>query len=168
MQHRSLRQKTQVPRRAGRPAPAPRTGRRRLWDRLGGRAMGGMATGVALLAVGMIAALLGRAWPILRSKPLSELLLGTSWHPLKGAFGFWPFIVGTLWATALAMVIAVPLCTLCAIYLSEYAHPKMQRAAKPLIDLLAGIPSVVYGLWGVLTVVPLIREHVGPSPSSSR
>jgi phosphate transport system permease protein len=124
--------------------------------------MGGMATGVALLAVGMIAALLGRAWPILRSRPLSELLLGTSWHPLKGAFGFWPFIVGTLWATALAMVIAVPLCTLCAIYLSEYAHPRMQRAAKPLIDLLAGIPSVVYGLWGVLTVVPLIREHVGP------
>ena len=162
MQQGSLRRKTQVVRRAERPAPAPRTGRRRLWDRLGGRMIGGMATGVALLAVGMIAALLGRAWPILRSRPLGELLLGSAWHPLKGAFGFWPFIVGTLWATALAMVIAVPLCTLCAIYLSEYAHPRMQRAAKPLIDLLAGIPSVVYGLWGVLTVVPLIREHVGP------
>ena len=139
-----------------------RTGRRRLQDRLGGGVMGGMAAGTALLVVMMIAALLGRAWPILRRKPLGELLLGTLWHPLKGAFGFWPFIVGTLWVTALAMTIAVPLCTLCAIYLAEYAHPGVQRAAKPLIDLLAGIPSVVYGLWGTLAVVPLIREHVGP------
>jgi len=151
------------------PAPLPgilgpksRTEWRRLQNRLGGRVMGGMAAGTALLVMVMVAALLARAWPILRCKPLGELLLGTSWHPLEGAFGFWPFIVGTLWVTALAMVIAVPLCTLCAIYLAEYARPRMQRAAKPLIDLLAGIPSVVYGLWGTLTVVPLIREHIGP------
>jgi phosphate transport system permease protein len=60
------------------------------------------------------------------------------------------------------MIIAVPLCTLCAIYLAEYAHPEVQRTVRPLIDLLAGIPSVVYGVWGMLTVVPLIREHIGP------
>jgi len=124
--------------------------------------MGALATGTALLVVAMAAALLGRAWPMLRQKPLLELLLGTSWHPLKGAFGFWPFIVGTLWVTVLALTIAVPLCTLCAIYLAEYAGPQVQAAAKPLIDLLAGIPSVVYGVWGVLVVVPAIREHISP------
>ena len=141
---------------------ASRLERRRTRDRLGGRGMGGMAAGAVLLVVVIILALLVRAWPILRSKPLRELLLGTSWHPLQGAFGFWPFIVGTLWVTALAMIIAVPLCVLCAIYLAEYAHLKVQQVAQPLIDLLAGIPSVVYGVWGMLTVVPVIREHVGP------
>lgn len=135
---------------------------RRLLDRIGGTAMGCLAVGAALLMVVIGTALLIRAWPILRSHPLKELLLGRTWHPLQGAFGFWPFIVGALWVTALAMAIAVPLCTLCAIYLAEYAPSAVQRAVKPLIDLLAGIPSVVYGLWGVLAVVPLIREHVGP------
>jgi phosphate transport system permease protein len=124
--------------------------------------MGGLAIGAALLVAVIITALLARAWPILRSQPLEELLLGRAWHPLEGAFGFRPFIVGTLWVTALAMTIAVPLCMLSAIYLAEYAPTTMQRVVRPLIDLLAGIPSVVYGLWGVLTVVPLIREHVGP------
>jgi phosphate transport system permease protein len=121
-----------------------------------------MSAGVVLLVMGIISALLARAWPILRTRPLGDLLLGVSWHPLKGAFGFWPFIVGTLWVTALAMFIAVPLCILCAIYLAEYAHRRLKRVVKPLIDLLAGIPSVVYGVWGMLTVVPFIREVLGP------
>ncbi|MFO7741391.1 MAG: phosphate ABC transporter permease subunit PstC [Anaerolineae bacterium] len=139
-----------------------RTKRRRVVDRLGGRMMGGLAVGTALLVAVIVIALLARAWPILRSHPLKELLLGRTWHPLQGAFGFWPFIVGTLWVTALGMVIAVPVCTLCAIYLAEYAPSTVRQLVKPLIDVLAGIPSVVYGLWGVLTVVPLIRERVGP------
>jgi phosphate transport system permease protein len=162
MQRKRLRKRGPVPQEAVRQGIASRTWWRRLQDYLGGGLMGGMAAGVALLVVVMIVALLVRAWPILRSKPLGELLLGTSWHPLQGAFGFRPFIVGTLWVTALAMVIAVPLCTLCAIYLAEYARPKVRRTVRPLIDLLAGIPSVVYGVWGMLTVVPLIREHLGP------
>jgi len=139
-----------------------RTKWRRLLDRMGGIAMGGLSIGAALLVTVIVTALLVRAWPILEAQPLEELLLGRTWHPLEGAFGFWPFIVGTLWVTGLAMFIAVPLCTLSAIYLAEYAPSMVQQLAKPLIDLLAGIPSVVYGLWGVLTVVPLIREHVGP------
>jgi phosphate transport system permease protein len=129
---------------------------------MGGSVMGGLAVGAALLVVAIIIALLTRAWPILQSQPLEKLILGRTWHPLEGAFGFWPFIVGTLWVTGLAMVTAVPLCTLSAIYLAEYAPSMVRRLVKPLIDLLAGIPSVVYGLWGVLTVVPLIREHIGP------
>ncbi len=146
-------------------APLP-WDRREVWrrwvDRIGGHTMGGLAIGAALLVVVVIVALLARAWPILRAHSLSDLLLGRTWHPLQGAFGFWPFIVSTLWVTGLAMLIAVPVCTLCAIYMAEYAPSTVQRVLKPLIDLLAGIPSVVYGLWGVLIVVPLIRERVGP------
>ena len=135
---------------------------RRLVDRVGGRMMGGLAFGAVLLVAAILIALLVRAWPILRAQSLKDLLLGRTWHPLQGAFGFLPFIVGTLWVTGLAMIIAVPLSALTAIYLTEYAPSTVQQIVKPLIDLLAGIPSVVYGLWGVLTVVPLIRNHVGP------
>jgi phosphate transport system permease protein len=124
--------------------------------------MGGLAAGAVLLVLAMVAALLARSWPILQRKSLGELLLGTTWHPLQGEFGFRPFVIGTLWVTVLALAIAVPLCTLCSIYLSEYARPLVRRAAKPLIDLLAGIPSVVYGVWGVLTIVPLVRDFIGP------
>jgi phosphate transport system permease protein len=124
--------------------------------------MVGLTAGAVLLVTALIVALLIRSWPILRSQGPRELLLGRSWHPLGGLFGFWPFIVGTLWVTGVAMIIAVPLCTLCAIYLAEYARPPVRKALKPLIDLLAGIPSVVYGLWGALIVVPLIREDIGP------
>jgi phosphate transport system permease protein len=119
-----------------------------------------LATGllVPLIAI----ALFLRARPILAVKPLGELLLSTTWHPLKGAFGFLPFIMGTLWVTAVAMVIAVPPSLLTAIYLAEYARPQIRAFAKPLIDLLAGIPSVVYGVWGILTVVPFVEKAVAP------
>jgi len=60
------------------------------------------------------------------------------------------------------MALAIPLCLLTAIYLSEYAHRKIQEYTKPLIDLLAGIPSVVYGVWGLLVMVPLIKNHIAP------
>jgi phosphate transport system permease protein len=66
--------------------------------------------------------------------------------------------MGTLWVTGAAMAIAVPPSLLTAIYLAEYASPRIRALAKPLIDLLAGIPSVVYGVWGVLTVVPLVGK----------
>jgi phosphate transport system permease protein len=123
----------------------------------------GLLTLVASLLVLLIAvALFLRARPILAAKPLGELLLSTTWHPLKGAFGFYPFIMGTLWVTAVAMFIAVPLSLLTAIYLAEYARPQVRALAKPLIDLLAGIPSVVYGVWGILTVVPFIERTVAP------
>jgi len=103
-----------------------------------------------------------RSRPILAIKPLTELLFSNSWHPLRGEFGFFPFIMGTLWVTGVAVAIAIPLCLLTAIYLSEYAHRRMREWTKPLIDLLAGIPSVVYGIWGVLIIVPLIKNHIAP------
>jgi len=113
---------------------------------------------VFLIAIGLYL----RSRPILAIKPLSELLFSTSWHPLRGEFGFFPFIMGSIWVTVLAVVIAIPLCLLAAIYLSEYAPKYIRELAKPLIDLLAGIPSVVYGVWGVLVIVPLIKDHIAP------
>jgi phosphate transport system permease protein len=123
----------------------------------------GLLTLATVLLVPLIAvALFLRAMPILAVRPLSELLFSTTWRPLKGMFGFYPFITGTLWVTGVAMLMAVPPSLLTAIYLAEYAPPRLRAVANPLIDLLAGIPSVVYGVWGVLTVVPLVGNHVGP------
>jgi phosphate transport system permease protein len=76
---------------------------------------------------------------------------------MKGEFGFSPFIVGTLEVTAIAMILAVPVCLLSAIYLSEYAHSRFRNLAHLVIDIMAAIPSVIYGLWGVIVVVPFVR-----------
>jgi phosphate transport system permease protein len=135
---------------------------RRRQDRLARRLMGALTVAVALLVPTIAVALYLRARPILAAKPLGELLFSTVWHPLKGEFGFYPFIMGTLWVTAIAMIVAVPPSLLTAIYLAEYAPPRFRALAKPLIDLLAGIPSVVYGVWGMLTIVPFVERIVGP------
>jgi phosphate transport system permease protein len=136
--------------------------RRRMKDRLAGRTTGLLALAVGLLVPLVALALLIRAWPLLSTRPLGELLFSTTWHPLKGAFGFLPFIAGTLWVTSVAMIIAVPPSLLTAIYLSEYAPSRLRNLVKPFIELLAGIPSVVYGVWGVLTVVPFVEKTVAP------
>jgi phosphate transport system permease protein len=110
--------------------------------------MGALTVLATALVLIVALALLMRARPLLDITPLGELLTSSQWHPLRGEFGFLPFVVGTLWVTAMAMILAVPLCLLCAIYLAEYAPRRLRDMVKPLIDLLAGIPSVVYGLWG--------------------
>jgi phosphate transport system permease protein len=125
--------------------------------------MEALTMGTVVMVPLLAAALAVRAWPILAAEPLSELLLSTDWHPLRGEFGFYPFIMGTLWVTAVAMILAVPPSLLTAIFLAEYAPNRFRAVAKPLIDLLAGIPSVVYGVWGMLTVVPFIQNHVSPA-----
>jgi phosphate transport system permease protein len=120
-------------------------------------------TATAVLLVPLIAvALYLRSRSLLAAVPLGDLLFGTLWRPMQGAFGFLPFILGTVWVTALALILAVPPSLLTAIYLAEYARPGLRAVVNPLIDLLAGIPSVVYGVWGVLTVVPFVGKTVAP------
>jgi len=106
--------------------------------------------------------ILQKSWPILSTQPLTELLFSSSWQPIAGNFGFFPFIMGTVWVTGLAMLIAVPVSLLTAVYLSEYAHIHIRSVIQPVIDLLAGIPSVVYGLFGLLLIVPLIKNSIAP------
>jgi phosphate transport system permease protein len=144
---------------------ARRVTTRQLLELTAGRASGLISWGVGLLVPIIAAALVIRAYPVLISKPLGSLLSGTTWQPLRGQFGYYPFIMGTLWVTGVGMFIAVPPSVLTAIYLSEYASDRLRAAVKPLVDLLAGIPSVVYGIWGILTVVPLIRGYVAPALS---
>jgi phosphate transport system permease protein len=114
-----------------------------------------------LILVLMVWGLLTKSIPILEQKSLFDLLFTSSWRPFKGHFGFLPFIMGSLYVTAVAMFIAVPISILTSIYLSEYAGRRIRNAAEPVIDLLAGIPSVVYGVWGVLTVVPFVKYLAG-------
>ena len=132
-------------------------------DRLAHRLMGLLSLGTVLLVPLVAIALLLRAQPILAIKPLSELLFSTTWRPMQGQFGFLPFIMGTLWVTAAGMVLAVPPSLLTAIYLAEFAPERVRAVTKPLIELLAGIPSVIYGVWGMLTVVPFVEHTLSPA-----
>lgn len=130
---------------------------RRLRDRLAERSFLILATLPALLVLCILAALIIRSWPILRMQSLWHLLSGLTWLPSEGKFGFYPFIVGTFWVTLVAMILAVPPCLLTAIYLAEYARSSLRNFMKPLIDLLAAIPSVVYGVWGMIAIVPMVQ-----------
>jgi phosphate transport system permease protein len=113
---------------------------------------------VALIVVGLFL----KSKAILGVSSLPRLLFSSAWHPLKGEFGLWPFVAGTGWVTLTALVLAVPVSILAAIYLSEYAPRWIREAAKPVIDLLAGLPSVIYGVWGVLMVVPFVGGVLAP------
>lgn len=137
--------------------------RRLILDRAAGKLMWALTVISCLLVIVMLAGLYLRSRPILELGPLSDLLLGLKWRPSRGEFGFAPFIMGSLWVTGLAVAIAVPFALLTSIYLSEYAGKTVRAAANPLIDLLAGIPSVIYGIWGVLVIVPFIKDVVAPA-----
>jgi len=135
---------------------------RRLKDLVASKLMFSVTILSSLIVLIVAVALFQKSMPILTTQPLGELLLSSSWHPWEGEFGFYPFIMGTLWVTALAMVLSIPPSLLTSIYLAEYAPNRVRGIIKPMVDLLAGIPSVVYGLWGVLLVVPLIRDYAAP------
>ncbi len=114
------------------------------------------------LAFFIFVLLIYKSWPILKVNSIWRLLTGQVWKPEEGLFGFWPFITGTIWVTLTALLIAVPPCLLTAIYVSEYAGRNIRAVMKPLLDLLAAIPSVVYGVWGMLAIVPWIQNRLEP------
>ena len=90
------------------------------------------------------------------------MLTTSNWRPFKGEFGFASYILSTIYVTLIAIIIALPLSLLTGIYVTEYASPKVRRLFNPVIDLLSGIPPVIYGVWGTLTVVPFISEKLAP------
>lgn len=135
--------------------------KRRGRDRLSARVFYFLALLPLALGVLILIALVQRSLPILQDKSIAELLLGRTWLPSQGKFGFYPFIVGTIWVTAVAVLLSVPPCLLTAIYLAEYARPALRSIMKPLLDLLAAIPSVVYGVWGMVAIVPWVQA-IGP------
>ena len=150
--------KTQTEGRHVRPSTASRTRQ----DQLAQRTFFIITLLPVILIVTVMGALLVRAWPILSAYPLSDLLLGEVWKPNDGLFGFRPFIAGTAWVTIVGLLLAVPPCLLTSIYLAEYAHTRTRALAKPVLDLLAAIPPVVYGVWGLLAIVPIVDDVVAP------
>lgn len=139
-------------------------------EQIGGRAVGdaiyvAVITGFALcvpLLLGLVfweVALAG--WPALSRFGLG-FLTSSDWDPVRGHFGAAPAIFGTIVTSILALVIATPLALGVSIFLSEYAPRWLRQPVAFFVDLLAAIPSVVYGLWGIFFLVPLLREHVVP------
>ncbi|MHB8095201.1 MAG: phosphate ABC transporter permease subunit PstC [Candidatus Aminicenantales bacterium] len=116
----------------------------------------------SFLVLLIIFGLFQKSRAILAVKSMGDLLFSSGWAPLKGEFGFLPFIMGTLWVTFLSLVIALPISLFTAIYLSEYAPKSVRNLAKPVIDLLAGLPSVVFGVWGIMVIVPFVGNVLAP------
>ena len=118
--------------------------------------------------IGIVLSVLFESILFFRKVPITEFLFGTQWSPQtalradqvgsSGAFGSVPLFAGTLLISGIAMVVAVPIGLMAALFLSEYATPKFRAVAKPALEILAGIPTVVYGFFAALTVAPLIRE----------
>ena len=99
--------------------------------------------------------------PIIAEVGFIDFVFGMSWAPSHGEFGIFPMIVGSLSVTLGAALLGVPIGICCAVFLTEFAPPTLSKIFRPAIQLLAGIPSVVYGFWGLLFIVPFIRTYLG-------
>jgi phosphate transport system permease protein len=104
-----------------------------------------------------------KASPIFELQSVERLITSSDWSPSKGNFGFWPFIYSSLYVTFLAFLIAAPVCLFAAIYLTQFASKQLIYIMHPVIDILAGIPSVIYGMWGILIVVPFVGDVLAPA-----
>ncbi len=116
-----------------------------------------------LVTVGIVVVLAKETIGFFAEVSLEQFLGDTVWAPLGSEhprFGIWPLVVGTLLTTAIAMLVAVPLGLLAAIYLSEYAAPRTRRLLKPALELLAGVPTIVYGFFALTTVTPALKGLV--------
>lgn len=146
-----------------RPSSAPVT-LRSANPRYGEKAMLGflmLAAAVSILTtVGIVLSLIFPAIAFFREVSIGEFLTSTSWTPrfADKNYGVLPLITGTAWTTAIALAVAIPLGLGAAIYLSEYATPRVRKIFKPVLELLAGVPSVVYGLFAVAFVGPVILK----------
>lgn len=118
---------------------------------------------VVLLAIAVF--VFKESLPAFEKIGLLDFLLGKEWRPTSGQFGILPMIVGTVMVTVGAMILAIPLGIGCAILLAEVAPYRIRQILRPAVELLVGIPSVVYGLVGLVLIVPLIREIGGPGSS---
>ena len=146
-------------------AAAPPFPRGRAGGHLGDRAFAltlGALGGTVLLVVGVVVLELYRvAQPALAKSGL-RFLVDRDWDPVAGSYGALPFVYGTIVTSAVAILIAIPVAVGLALFLSEMGTPRLRPVVTFLIETLAAIPSVVYGLWGLFVVVPLLRDHVEP------
>ena len=119
------------------------------------------AAGISILAVALICVFLfANGVPAIAQIGLPEFLFDTTWRPANDVYGIFPMIVGSIYVTAGAIVVGVPTGLLCAIFLSRFASGRVAAVLKPGVELLAGIPSVVYGFFGLVVMVPFIRDNM--------
>ena len=122
-----------------------------------------LLTGASLLLVLIMGiGLYMKSAPIFEDHSLWELLSASEWKPFKNRFGFFPFVMGTVWVTGIALGLALPLSLLVAVFLTEYSRAWVKRWFYPALDILAALPSVIYGVWGSLLIVPWISERLAP------
>lgn len=122
---------------------------------------------ISILAVVLICVFLfANGIPAIGEIGVGKFLGGTSWKPSNDIYGIFPMIIGSLYVTAGAMLIGVPIGILTAVFMARFCPKGIYRVAKPAIELLAGIPSVVYGFFGLMVIVPLIRKLFGGSGTS--
>ncbi len=119
---------------------------------------------VSILAVLLICFFIfANGLPAILEIGVDDFLLGKEWKPLENLYGIFPMIVGSLYVTAGAIIIGVPIGILSAIFMAEFCPAKLYKVMKPVVELLAGIPSIVYGFFGLVVIVPALREIVGGS-----
>jgi phosphate transport system permease protein len=138
-------------------------GRRHLGDTAFAASLVALGGAVLLVAGVVVAVCAGVARPALHALGFWKFLSGSDWNPVEDSFGALPFIYGTLVTSAVATVLAVPVAVGLAVFSTEMAPARVRRVVSFLVELLAGIPSVVYGLWGLMVLVPLLRSTVQPA-----
>ncbi len=121
-----------------------------------------LAASVAILTIVLIFVFIAaRGVPLFFHVSLVQFLFGTDWSPMKGSFGAFPLIIGSFLVTLGAVSIGAPLGIAVAVFLSEIASPRIAHFIRPTVELLAGIPSVIYGFFGIMIIIPLVRNLIG-------
>jgi len=131
-------------------------------NKIAGEIMFAITVASILLVVLIGLGLYLKSVPIFQHYSFWHLISSSEWKPGNGKFGFLPFIAGTLWITFIAVILALPIALLVALFLTEYSKSYVKRWVFTALDILAGIPSVVYGVWGILFVVPWISDKLAP------
>jgi len=135
---------------------------RKLRDFIGTKLMLIVTLFTSALFFAIFLLLLFRSALVLQTEPITDILFSSTWHPDNGQFGLAPIIIGTMLTTGIALIIAIPISLLSAIYIVEYAPRRVRKTIRPFIDVLAGVPSVVYGLCAFLFLVPLVKDFIAP------
>ena len=135
---------------------------RKLYDAVGTRVMLFVTISVIFLFFFLLIVLINGSFSILGEESISELIFSPTWKPFSGEFGLFAVIIDTLIVTAISMMIAIPISLFSAIYIAEYAPKKFRSIVRPFIDVLAGVPSVVFGLCALLVFVPFVRDDIAP------
>lgn len=119
---------------------------------------------ISILAAALICwFLFSNGIPAIGETGADKFLLGERWKPLENQFGIFPMIIGSIYVTAGAVLVGVPIGILCAVFLARFCPPRLHGLLKPAVDLLAGIPSIVYGFFGLVVIVPLVQSLFGGS-----